>query len=46
MVAPELAVGATKLSIRGEGGEMIAATIVATPFYDPQHLRQKTQSTA
>ena len=44
MVAPELAVGATQLSIRGEGGEMIAATIVATPFYDPQHLRQKTQS--
>jgi sarcosine oxidase subunit alpha len=41
MVAPEIAAGAAELSIRGDGGEMIAAKIVPTPFYDPQHQRQQ-----
>jgi sarcosine oxidase subunit alpha len=46
MVAPELAKSGANLSIRGEGGEMIAAKVVATPFYDPQHLRQKASKAA
>jgi sarcosine oxidase subunit alpha len=46
MVAPELAASAGELAIRGEGGEMIAAKIVPTPFYDPQLLRQKAVKAA
>ncbi|MFI4890516.1 MAG: FAD-dependent oxidoreductase [Steroidobacterales bacterium] len=46
MVAPEVAGGAGELSIRGDGGEMIAAKIVSTPFYDPKHQRQKAVSVA
>jgi len=46
MVAPELAGGGGELSIRGDGGEMIAARIVATPFYDPQQRRQKAPDAA
>jgi sarcosine oxidase subunit alpha len=30
------------LSIRVDGGEMVAARIAPTPFYDPKNLRQKT----
>jgi sarcosine oxidase, subunit alpha len=46
MLAPELAASGGELSIRGEGGEMIAARIVPTPFYDPQQQRQKVPSAA
>jgi sarcosine oxidase subunit alpha len=46
MLAPELASAGGELSIRGDGGEMIAARIVPTPFYDPQQQRQKTRSAA
>jgi sarcosine oxidase subunit alpha len=42
MVAPQIVAGAGELSIRGDGGEMIAARIVPTPFYDPQQQRQKS----
>jgi sarcosine oxidase, subunit alpha len=41
MVAPELAEIGSEIKIRAEQGEMIAARVVATPFYDPQNLRQR-----
>jgi sarcosine oxidase subunit alpha len=46
MLAPDLAAGGGELSIRGDGGEMIGARIVPTPFYDPQQQRQKARSAA
>ena len=46
MLAPDLAAGGGELSIRGDGGEMIGARIVPTPFYDPQQQRQKAPSAA
>ena len=41
MVNPALAAVGTALSIRGDGGEMIAASVVPTPFYDASGERQK-----
>jgi sarcosine oxidase subunit alpha len=41
MVQPALATAGTRLSIRGEGGTMIAAVVVPTPFYDPHGARQQ-----
>ena len=41
MVAPQLADAGGELRIRTEHGEMLAARIAATPFYDPQNLRQR-----
>ncbi len=40
MVAPERAIAGAELQIRIDGGEMVLARIVATPFYDPKNLRQ------
>ncbi|MEM9448535.1 MAG: FAD-dependent oxidoreductase [Cyanobacteria bacterium P01_E01_bin.6] len=36
----------TPLAIRLSNGEMIAATVCNTPFYDPENLRQKPESSA
>ena len=44
MLAPELAQTRGGLEIRGENGEMLQARIAATPFYDPQSLRQRSGS--
>jgi sarcosine oxidase subunit alpha len=46
MLSPELAQVARDIRIRGEGGEMLAARVVAAPFYDPKSLRQKAGSGA
>jgi sarcosine oxidase, subunit alpha len=40
-VAPRLNVIGGKFNIRVDGGAMIEAEVVKTPFYDPQGLRQK-----
>ncbi len=41
MLSPELAQVGRDIQIRVDGGDLLAARVVATPFYDPQHLRQK-----
>ena len=41
-VAPDKAAPGTAFQIRVDGGEMVPANVVATPFYDPQNLRQTT----
>jgi len=41
MLAPELADAGREIRIRGERGAMLAARVAATPFYDPQNLRQR-----
>ncbi len=41
MVAPQLADAGGDIRIRADHGEMLAARIAATPFYDPQNLRQR-----
>jgi sarcosine oxidase subunit alpha len=41
MLAPALAAAAGDITIRGDGGELIAARIARTPFYDPKNLRQR-----
>ena len=41
MVAPQLAEAGGEIRIRTDHGEMLAARIAATPFYDPQNLRQR-----
>jgi sarcosine oxidase subunit alpha len=46
MLAPELAAPGTALTIRIEAGAMLAARVVATPFYDPKNTRQKVQPAA
>jgi sarcosine oxidase subunit alpha len=45
-VWPALAAVGTALSIRGEDGALHAARIVATPFYDPKHERQRVGAVA
>jgi glycine cleavage system aminomethyltransferase T len=30
-----------QIDIRGDGGEILKARIVATPFYDPKNARQR-----
>ena len=40
-VTPALAAAGTRLTIRGDDGLLHAAEVVATPFYDPKHERQK-----
>ena len=46
MLAPDLAVAGTRLSIRTDGGTMLEAKVVALPFYDPEGKRQKLASPA
>jgi sarcosine oxidase subunit alpha len=41
MLAPHLAEAGGEIRIRADHGEMLAARIAATPFYDPQNLRQR-----
>jgi sarcosine oxidase subunit alpha len=41
MLAPHLAQSSGDITIRGEQGDMLAARIVPTPFYDPKNLRQR-----
>jgi sarcosine oxidase subunit alpha len=44
MLAPDLARARGDIEIRGEQGEMLKGRIAATPFYDPQNLRQRALS--
>jgi sarcosine oxidase subunit alpha len=41
MLSPELAELGRDLRIRVDNGELLAARVVAAPFYDPKNLRQK-----
>lgn len=41
LVSPELSAVGTTLHIRLSGGDMVAAKVVPTPFYDPENLKQK-----
>ncbi len=41
MLAPRLAEVGGEIRIRADHGEMLAARVAATPFYDPQNLRQR-----
>jgi sarcosine oxidase, subunit alpha len=41
LLAPDLAQTGGEFEIRGDHGEMLKARIAATPFYDPQNLRQR-----
>ena len=41
MLAPQLAEAGGEIRIRADRGEMLAARVAATPFYDPQNLRQR-----
>jgi sarcosine oxidase subunit alpha len=40
-VPPHKSAAGSRFSIRIDGGEMVGATVVPTPFYDPKHERQK-----
>ncbi len=40
-VVPELAAQGTQLAIRITDGSEVKATVVRTPFYDPENLKQK-----
>ena len=44
MLTPRLAAPGTAIDIRGAAGRVYTATIVARPFYDPGHLRQKAEA--
>jgi len=46
MLAPQLADAGREIRIRGEHGEMLAARVAPTPFYDPQNLRQRPEAGA
>jgi len=41
-VAPDMVAEGTALSVRAEGGVMVAARVVALPFYDAAGTRQKS----
>jgi sarcosine oxidase subunit alpha len=40
-MTPELAVVGTRIQFRLSGGALVPATVVPTPFYDPDNLKQK-----
>lgn len=46
MIAPRLAEVGSELRIRADGGALLAARVVPTPFYDPENLRQRARSAA
>jgi sarcosine oxidase subunit alpha len=46
MLSPELAQAGRDIHIRIDSGELLAARVVPTPFYDPKNLRQKAGSGA
>ena len=41
MIAPDMAAPETSFKIRVDGGVVVEARVVATPFYDPPGDRQK-----
>jgi sarcosine oxidase subunit alpha len=43
-VAPDLAAEGTRFFIRIDGGRMVQARVVPTPFYDPQGAMQKAEA--
>ena len=45
-VAPELAQEGTRFNIRADGGRMVEAEVVKTPFYDPAAERQTMSATS
>jgi sarcosine oxidase subunit alpha len=46
MLTPRLAEVGAEIRIRTDQGDMLAARVSATPFYDPQNLRQRVQGAA
>ena len=42
LLAPQLADAGGEIRIRADRGEILAARVAVTPFYDPQNLRQRT----
>jgi sarcosine oxidase subunit alpha len=46
MLAPRLAHQGSEIRIRLGQGELVRARVVATPFYDPQNLRQRPGNAA
>ena len=44
MLAPQIADAGGDIRIRADQGEMLAARIAPTPFYDPENLRQRAGS--
>ncbi len=46
LLAPEIADARGEIQIRADHGEMLAARIAPTPFYDPQNLRQRASQVA
>jgi sarcosine oxidase, subunit alpha len=46
MLAPELAEAGCEIKIRADQGELVAARVVPTPFYDPKNLRQRPDTGA
>ena len=40
-VAPDQSEPGTAIAIRVGGGRMVAATVVPSPFYDPDNARQE-----
>ncbi|NPT40379.1 FAD-dependent oxidoreductase [Paraburkholderia sp. 1N] len=40
-VRPALTAAGTRITFRVSDGSMVSATVVPTPFYDPENLRQK-----
>jgi len=46
MLTPSLAEPQTRITIRGDGGEMIPAVVVPTPFYDARNERQRLPEAA
>jgi sarcosine oxidase subunit alpha len=46
LLTPEIADAGGDIQIRADHGEMLAARIAPTPFYDPQNLRQRPAEVA
>jgi sarcosine oxidase subunit alpha len=44
LVVPALAAPGSRLEIRADGGALVAARVVPTPFYDPKNLRQRVEA--
>ena len=43
LVTPQRAAASSDVQVRIEGGEMLTARIVPTPFYDPKQQRQQME---
>jgi len=46
MLSPDLAQVGRGIQIRTDNGDLLRATVVPAPFYDPKNLRQKAGSSA